>query len=222
MKLFLKILIVILALLFCVGCNEKIGGYDHPTFVTNYTEEEHVERIRQRTAEKFEKEIVNQEIVDIHVEIIYAFYDNDPEYFLVEIEYAREWINAYKNPDYSSSDESSQEYIEYTTKYKHLIGFIENDKYKTGLMYYDSFIDGRSSYSFYGYRSAKKYYGGLCQAVEIDGQIIELSNGECLRDGIIENHSHYSFYECTMGRVIKESEYEKLMKSNYKLFKFAY
>ena len=79
------------------GCTS--GGYTHPKFKTKYTEEEHVQRITARTEEIFAEEIESGEILNYEVEIVYAFYDNDPEYFLVELEYAEEWESRYENPN---------------------------------------------------------------------------------------------------------------------------
>ena len=87
---------LILQLCLLVACDLDIGTrypgqtYKHPDFVTAYTQEEHIQRISERTQTRFSKEIESGEIVNYTVEIVYAFYDNDPEYFLVNLEYAEE------------------------------------------------------------------------------------------------------------------------------------
>ncbi len=165
----------------CSGCQQRDGDYDyvHPDFITEYTIEEHIERITTRTEEIFEEEIKNGDIVDYTVEIVYAFYDNDPEYFLVELEYAKEWGGKYDNPNDSPNVEND-EYITYQTKYKHFIGYIVNDRYWYGLRDYwgsdikTSFKDGRSVYAFNGYEKERKYYGMCKQAVEVQGEMLFL------------------------------------------------
>ena len=99
-----------------------IPGADnkHPDFQTEYTIEEHIDRIRARTEENFSKEIQVGKIVNIEIEILYAFYDSDPEYFMVELEYAKEFAGEYTYRD----DYWMETPVSYTTKYKHFIGFI--------------------------------------------------------------------------------------------------
>lgn len=139
----------------------KDGGYEHPDFETEYTLEEHMSRIATRTEEKFAEEIVNGEIVNYEVEIVYAFYDHDPEYFLVELEYAKEFEWNYPKADGG--------FATCLTKYKHLIGYIIEDRYCVGLQDYDEgdgFIGGRSSYELCGFSNSKKYYERLTHGVE--------------------------------------------------------
>ena len=122
----------------------KEGDYVHPDFVTEYTIEEHIERIKQRTKERFANEISSGEIVNFTVDIVHAFYDDDPEYFLVELEYKDEWIGKYAN-EYKWSNiagllpEKPEEYVYYSTKYKHFLGKITNDWYHSGIWFYQKF-----------------------------------------------------------------------------------
>lgn len=218
---------ILVAFLFIsvIGCydTEIIGGYTHPEFITNYTIDEHVERIKERTAEKFEQEITSGEIIGVHIEIVHAFYDNDPEYFLVELEFAQEIMNRYVYED--------DKCFEVSTKYKHVIGFIENDNYYIGLQGYDrtlnnhdeklyGFVNGESSYHYYGYMAGKKYYGALVQGVMVENQIMQLADIDCLKKGMIKSHYHSD--KCSNGTIINETEYEKLMKGNIKLFVKSY
>ena len=210
-----------LALLLCTvclfsGCVQKAkGGYKHPKFKTEYTIEEHIARIEERTKERFEEEIASGELVSYSVDIVYAFYDNDPEYFLVEIEYANEWENLI--------DENLPEYGTYTTKYKHLIGYIENDMYLVGIKGYDSgtnelpFMDGKSSYSLYEQRYERKYYGAGVQGVLVNGKIVKTADWSCLEYGNVQFHSHKD-KGCPIGEIIEEDLYRNYMLSNFKLF----
>ena len=143
-----KILASFLCCLFVltsVSC--KIFGYeitwDDPQpqqyeFVTEYTVEEHIQRITERTMEKYAGYLDSGIIVDFTVDIMYAFYDNDPEYFIVEFERDKPYPNL--QPEEGA-------------KYEHIVGYIQDDKY-----YIIEYIVGRSIYTLLGYSEAKKYF----------------------------------------------------------------
>ena len=219
---------------FLASCSKKIGGYTHPVFQTEYTQEEHIQRINQQTEAIFAEEINSGKLLKYNVEILYAYYDNDPEYFLVELEYVDECIEVIcENPDYLSGTENQEpKYIYHTTKYQHFIGFIEDDVYKTGIPYYDSgsrnpkdcFMPGRSAYALYtdgkGVQYGKKYYGGRVQGIERNGEIIIVAGMNCYDNGI-EWHQHKtykSYPECNIGDVVSPNLYSSYMVGNYKLF----
>ncbi len=213
MEKFLALLLSIVCLF--SGCK---GGYKHSKFKTEYTVEEHIARIEERTKERFEEEIASGELVSYNVDIVYAFYDNDPEYFLVELEYVNEWENLI--------DENSPEYGTYTTKYKHLIGYIEEDNYWTGLPGYSiEFMNGRSAYKLLGCEKSRKYYGGGVQAVERDGELIMIFDNDCLFNldnsygYTVEFHLHDTSKGddlCFDHAVVPQEVHKNLMKSNYK------
>ncbi len=186
----------------CGNCIMVDGNYVHPKFKTVYTVEEHIERIKAETEERFSNEIENGVLVNYTVDIVHAFYDDDPEYFLVELEYADEW----RGITYTSDEPYT---IEYFTKYKYLIGFIKNDNYKTGLIICDDFVDGRSAYTLSGYKTAKKYYGAMICGVEKDGEILQIYKGH----GSVE----FGDPECLTQKIVPKSSYKRLMESNYKL-----
>ena len=169
-KRFLSIFVFILfsfAIFACsCECPPRKGWYEHPDFVTKYTIEEHIQRITARTEERFQEDIENGFIVDIFVDIVYAFYDDDPEYFLVEIEYKEKIPNdqltgiAHDPPfPYGIGyDENDKICWIYTDKITHFIGYIEDDRYRTGLIY-GYFHSSPSPYTVCGYKHEKKYYG---------------------------------------------------------------
>ena len=190
--------------------------YEHPKFKTDYTIEEHIEKISALTEENFAEELASGKLVSYNVEILYAFYDEDPEYFLIELEYAEEWKGWYITEDV--------EEIEYKTKYKHTIGFIQYDEYRymsTLYNFHDAhFLDGRSSYRYYGYMDDKKYVGAAgLQAIEKDGQIIKLFEADCIshgNEGISpEFHTHDESSPCVLNEVVPEKSYEYLMNGSY-------
>lgn len=200
-----KVLIVLLCFLIIlstsVGCTSQepcdLDKYVHLDYVSEYNESEHIERIKQRVAKRFDEELENCEIADVYVEIMYAFYDNDPEYFLVEIEYTNEWICT-QNGD--------------LTNFKHVIGIIVEDEYFLIGGYYNEFKDGKSSYNYYGYKECKKYFGAGVQAVEKDGELIEIEENTCLKDEIVEYHKTHSV--TNIGKVVDENTYYYLMSTN--------
>lgn len=192
----------------CACSNPYIKDvYIHPKFKTDYTIEEHIKRISAKTERNFAEELANSELVSYNVEIVYA-YDGDPEYFLIELEYAEEWESIYM--------ESGVTPISYSTKYRHLIGYIRSDKYfRIG-----DFREGRSSYRYYGYTDNKKYYNGDgIEAVEKEGQIIKLFDRvRCCSwygDGISpEFHIHKDEENpCCIGEVIPEKYYQGMSES---------
>lgn len=204
------------------GCVQPIGGdYVHPDFSTEYTTEEHVQRIEKLTEEIFQGDIQSGAIVDYSVEIVYAFYDEDPEYFLVEIEYAKEWNGTY-HTNYPRYDDDTPTEIEYTTRYKHLIGFIENDMYKTGLHGYfgkdeAAFKDGISCYKFLGYSNNKKYYGASIFAVESNGEILRIYSS--MMQGPVGLLAGEESFE---KRIISEKEEKQYMTDNRKNNEYIY
>lgn len=195
----------------CPSCKKK-GNYTHPEYQSEYTEEEHIERISARTREKYAEEIEKGIIIDFKVEILYAFYDNDPEYFLIEYRF-EDTIREYKG-------ESSE--VKLTEKhYGHLIGMIESDTYRVGSFPccidendgygsrtgdHDEIFVGQNCYTRCGFENAKKYYGGNVFAVEIDGQMVQ-----------IYKHDYWDKDEekCWERRVISESEQKDLMTRSY-------
>lgn len=217
MKKLLCLFLTIVCCLCMVACDtcsacEKKGGYTHPEYQSKYTEEEHIERISARTREKYAEEIEEGIIIDFKVEILYAFYDNDPEYFLIEYRFA-DTILEYKG-------EGSE--VKLTKKhYGHTIGMIKNDAYCVGSFhccidendgigsqtgYDDEIFVGQNCYTRCGFENAKKYYGGDVFAVEIDGQMVQIYK---------HDYWHKDEEKCWERRVISESEQKNLMKSSY-------
>ncbi len=172
-----KIFTTILALLisiFSFGCGENpvdnenlytgdLLLYDLGfEYETQYTEEEHIERITARTEENLAEDITSDKIEKIEVEIVYSLYTKDPEYFLIEVEYKQEFTGYW-----SSSN------IPYSTKHKHFFGMIYCDNYiKTPHM--DDFIDGQSIYRARGYKNNVKYHSSFCFAIEEGDKLYQL------------------------------------------------
>lgn len=180
-------IIVSLAILSLTGCNLilKPGGGSRvvATYSSQYTDEEHLERITQRTKEYLQYAIDEGSIVNYKVELIYAFYTRKPGLFMVEWEFAGEIEASYNNPYYDSNDSTSLKEISYKSKYAHMIGMISCDEYwfmrgKGGRQGgYSGFIVGRNPYDALGYGDYKKYYGDLQHAVEIDGKLFRIYGG---------------------------------------------
>ena len=169
----------------------------HLEFETKYTKEEHIARITERTKEIFKRDI----LVNIKVEIIYAFHDNDPEYFLVEVEHSTPFSSQYLSSRYK-----------YKTKYQHVVGQIRNDEY----IYGHTFREGRNPWSFLGYDNAKKYFsGGSHQevyAIETLGGMLKIYE--------VRRHVYpigYDKEEDFSQEFLSKTEQEKLMTSNYQI-----
>ena len=182
-------LIVFTVCYFVKKANGDYIPYKHPDFKTQYTKEEHFERIWDLTVERFKKDFEQNKIKGLFVDIVYAFYDDDPEYFLVEIEYYEE--RAY----WASFTDATGSNIKITTKFIHTIGYIKNDNYYSSSLY-RSFIIGKSAYTTYGARDCKKYYGRGVQAALIDGKLIEVLDTNCLLKSYPEVHDLYCSEYC--------------------------
>lgn len=199
-------------------CIEKrhatVNRGSFPEFQTKYTEEEHIQRIKERTKLRYKKWIVSGLLVDFSVYIVNAVYDDDPEFFLVELEFSdyygetvtREYVNEQGTLDY--------EELEIYSKNAHFLGSIINDEYYS-IPAYGSFRYGKSSYALRGYLNEKKYYGNSCEFVKIDGKMTQIGhiysiNVEGLKNywrigqefGNVDNH------QCDNGRIIDENDYK--------------
>lgn len=203
--LLILILFVLSTIIYFIFVEQRYGGYKHPDFKTIYTKEEHIEKISAQTQELFAKELASGEIKNFFVDILYAFGDNDPEYFLIELELGVEVQTVSTNFPQT-----------YTTSFAHVIGFIENDEYFIGLKYYQTFRAGKSAYTYFNFGSSLKYYGGGVQAVEQNGQIITLVTYNCLDYSFTDSHSHTNSEECGYGKIIAPSDFDFLMKNNKK------
>ena len=144
------------------NCAYRKQEYSHPDYKYTYAEEYHIENLKARTNEIFKEEIESGEIIKIEVEIVYAFYDEDPEYFLITLEYEKEF-----------EVEISQQI--YKTKYKHLMGFHQGTgQYYYGVENYTNYNEygyryGESPYHYLGYEDSKKYYGTYNFGIDENG-----------------------------------------------------
>ena len=208
-----------LAILLLTGCEyfvKKDGDYEHPDYVAVYTPEENKQRIEMRTAEKFSNEIASGEIVNYKVEILHAFYDDDPEYFMVELEYANEFKAEYENviPTGSGND---REIITCKTKWKYIIGIIKGPYFGVGLVRYEDFANGRNPYDYLGYSDNKKYYGGGVHAVDENGKKLVIYCGGTYSSPI-EIISNLKDEEWRLGQYyISEEEEKQRMEDNRRI-----
>ena len=122
------------------------------------------------------REIESGEIVSYKVEILHAFYDDDPEYFMVELEYAEEFEAEYENVIPTGSG-NTKEIITYKTKWKYMIGVIRGAYFGVGLLRYEDFANGRNPYDYLGYSNDKKYYGGGVHAINENGKKLVIYRG---------------------------------------------
>ena len=148
------------------------------------------------------------------MDIVYAFYDDDPEYFLVEVE-RKEEFEVYYDGVFQS--------LPKWTKYMHIIGYIENDQYRYGLNYQyggaprvgEIYYAGKSAYTLCGYRDEKKYYGASVHGIWTEEGILQIYKRVVWTRAMIESRAPGT-EENYEQKIIPESKYKELMKKNYK------
>ena len=131
--------------------SKETDVYIHPDFVTNYTVEEHIERISAIVNEQFYMKLFNVPtsqgddyvaITNYSVELIYSFYDHDYEYFLINLEWSiphkyfveltkKSIVNYLNNDGYHYELNAT---ITEETKYSYILGYIKNDEYYYNLI----------------------------------------------------------------------------------------
>lgn len=156
--------LIVVSIILISGCKYEFykPNIEVPKFQTQYTEQEHLDKIKTLTEERFRKEVWKESFVPIYefydcaVYMIYSFNDN-PEYFLVELRYKEK----------VEENESAR------FQYKHLFGFIMNDEYyQYGAVHFE-----RSQFAANNLLDNKKYYGinnsngNVCLGYEKDGVI---------------------------------------------------
>ncbi len=231
-RVFMIVLLCILLpmLGFMIVYNEqtKDGEYTHPVFKTEYTKEEHIQRISARTEELFAEEIEWGFLVEYKVEIVHSFYDDDPEWFLIEIEYQgtdedERYFGDYESlryEQYRISPPTEAEKMEWTRRYAHLIGFIENDGYYTGWGeysaisggFFNAFIKSKSVWKNFEYENAKKYCGCTTQAVQTNEGILRLYDGGRASDDVKNQKFNFDSTAFTQ-EIVDSSEYKVLMEN---------
>lgn len=207
----------------CFDVVEKLKEYFNPepyVFSTQYTEEEHIQRLKDRTEEMFWVDQINEVIKGFTVDIVYSIAENTPEYFVLEVEYT-------EHVPYTFNEHTGN-----TTPYRHLMGYIYKDDYyvledsyiwygRDGLRVKDCLKVGPSPYSAIGNPDGEKYYGrprsedyGV-YCVETDGNMVQIATTRCLKhSGCFDIHreelQQYSpKVDCTspIGGIIPKEEY---------------
>ena len=185
-KLLISLISICLNITVCLNlfaCNSPQN--QSQTFTTKYTEQQHIQKLTQITESRLSNRFESGEIVGCSVQIVYSFYTSDPEYAIIELEYAEPFessvnVSRMGKSQYGSLQSVEQE-IEYLTKYQHTLIHIHQDRYYQFTGYYKhlhkSYMDGRSPYQVLGYGNNKKYFGCGLFAVDIDGQIVDLYFG---------------------------------------------
>ena len=214
-KRIMVIIIVIISLcwpfLSFVQC-QKVNRYKHPDFQTNYSGQEHIERIEERIRERYSVMFEYYIYKDVDVYLLHSLFDDDQEYFIVEISFYSPVTRSFENPNYDKGKPLSEENLErisYTTDRMYCVGYIRNDVY-----YRNAFRYGKSSYTLYGFEDQKKYYGGGYECVMIDGKMICLNSYEDIRNCWttgVEYHLHKDDESCVYGCEIEKNRFYDLM-----------
>lgn len=172
MKKTISLLLTICMALSFSGCHvlgALFGGYappyydpndypEYPDYRSDYTEEEHIQRLTTLTENGAWKNLKDAEnkkplgdMITVNVELVYAFYDNDPEFFLIDMLFENEGL-------FTMITEMG-----YTNR-AYYLGYILNDEYYIIYKYY-----GDTPWDIAGYSECKKYFGSYYFAVELDG-----------------------------------------------------
>lgn len=207
-------------------------GVNDRSFYTKYTQEQHVQRIRERTNIKYQDDIESGIIEDFEVFILYDLNYNYPEYFIVEFQYSNHVDKLVQEEIIESDGKGNitcrQEELVVRSKYFHVTGCIIDDLYYTTFTYGSNYRHGQSSYSLGGYQNQKKYFGNGYEFVEIDGEIIQIGHMYPVTVDEITHTREYWWlgkefeiyadeHVCQNGEKIEQSEYE-----NYKTNFFHY
>ena len=204
----------------CVGLT--IRYYNIPEFETEYSEEEHLERVKEIA----EKKIPKKYLVDIKTEILYAYYRGTPEYVLITVELAEEISGEIYGP--------SGEKYPYDTKYLHAVVRIYEDEYydthiKRNALTIDdwqlpywlseesSFVLGANPYQVCGYgEEYKKYYMNKSFATERNGKIMEFYEFNGFDDAVYTlGLEPYDFSEKEVSLKTQKSELVESYRNQY-------
>lgn len=177
--------------------------YNYPEFKTEYSEEEHKQRILDVMVNTFGEPEDSQVIAGYEVEIIYSFYDNNPEYFLITIEYKGTTASGKYYPN------DIHEPAQYITNYRHLVGRIVEDTYTH--WHYGEFITGRSPWDFLGYSEAKKYYGNDIFGVETEDGVLQIfDKTKTYNENCLEFMDYYVMRGATKQKLLSVSEQKQI------------
>ena len=88
-KLLISLISICLSITVCLNlfaCNSQKN--QSQTFTTKYTEQQHIQKLTQITQSRLSNRFESGELVGCSVQIVYSFYTSDPEYAIIELEYA--------------------------------------------------------------------------------------------------------------------------------------
>lgn len=213
------------------GWEKEYTEYVHPDFETQYTVEEHIERLNLIASKTLK-------LKKFKVSIVYAFYDFDAEYFLIEFE-REEYeydVHIYQMSDYINRYADIENLNDVTIKERatngYILGYISEDKYfcnlfvnlrwyggQPGFGYVQKFSDGLSPYKAYGYEDNVKYYGGQTAAVACKEGLKIVACEGCFKMRVgfeLVESGKYSHKGCRVGELLTMEECEKLMVDNRK------
>lgn len=199
-------------------------------FSTQYTEEEHIQRIEERTYALFEREIIGELVLGFSVDIVYSINENKPEYFVVEIEYDEKAYYGYSDDEELYID---GKLYEWGSVCEHIMGYIYQEEYyvlenayiwrgPNSIKVKNCIKEGKSPYSLSIYSENKKYYGYKQDSygvygVEVNGEILQLATTVCLEHYYeFETHAKelqqaVPIIECATpsGGIIPKDSYEQ-------------
>lgn len=185
MKKMRRLISFVLALMSALCCFACQPNEDPQPFVSQFTTEEHIERIRHITEYALRYEIEKGHVKDIYIDALYPFDGSIPEQFLVEFEFCGDECEEVAHQiALIHSNKFTCTHFGYSTKNTHeslfryyIVRMLE-DTYLVESDDYDSNgwfgFFGKSIYTELGYKESKKYYADGHFGVLTDEGILQI------------------------------------------------
>ncbi|MBE5752009.1 MAG: hypothetical protein E7357_06310, partial [Clostridiales bacterium] len=166
---------------------------EYPDYQSAYTEEEHIERISEIVAAQEWTWMYGARIAAYEVETVYAFSDNDPEFFLIDLKFQ----DAFETLSITHKQIETDEGF--------MLGYIVDDEY-----YIVVEGNGDNPWEYAGYADAKKYFGSYIYAVETDGVMLEIGRDDHPDETYISCEVFFETREMSQAEQIAAMDYEYL------------
>ncbi|MBO5214817.1 MAG: hypothetical protein J6B79_01355 [Clostridia bacterium] len=204
MKKMRRIISFVLALMSALCCFACQPDEDPQPFVSQFTIEEHIERIRNITEYALRYEIEKGHVKDIYIDALYQFDGSTPRQFLVEFEFCGDECKEVAHQfALIHSNKFTCAYLGYDTKrtheslFRHYIVDTNRDTYLieniAGVCGSNGFF-GKSIYTELGYKESKKYYAGGRFGVLTEEGILQ----------VLKICERYCCYSCQNNQLVKD------------------
>ncbi len=202
MKRIISFVLALMSTLCCFACQPD---EDPQPFVSQYTIEEHIERIRNITEYALRYEIEKGHVKDIYIDVLYQFDGSTPRQFLVEFEFCGDECKEVAHQiALIHSNKFTCTHLGYDTKrtheslFRYFIVLVHNDTYVmdsvAGSTNGRFGFFGKSIYTELGYKDSKKYYADGHYGVLTDEGILQ----------ILKIRERYCCYSCQTNQLGKD------------------